>query len=196
VKSNAGAVNAPVALGWLPTNDYSLDDTVKPNFFDISTAGTDGDNLGDMYFKVTFDSGSSGATEPAWPIGVGDTIVDGGITWTCLAEPGGICPNEGAGWEIDRAGPAVQGWVDNTVYAATQDIMVMAEGTGNDAIDVDGYADYKAAPTTVRTRHGQLSAATAGQGGICMAVKRGENWKVDLIPAGTLTYTITVVPWQ
>lgn len=35
-----------------------------------------------IHFEVTTDAGSSGAAEPAWDTTVGNTTVDGGLTWT------------------------------------------------------------------------------------------------------------------
>ena len=57
---------------WLPTNDYSVDDLVRPT----------GANANGHYYKCTVDTGSSAGTEPTWPTGSGATVNDGGITWT------------------------------------------------------------------------------------------------------------------
>lgn len=40
------------------------------------------------YYTVTADAGSSGGAEPTWPISIGTTVVDSGITWTCSGEYG------------------------------------------------------------------------------------------------------------
>lgn len=42
------------------------------------------------YYEVTTDAGSSGGTEPTWPTSIGTTVVDSGITWTCMGEYGGF----------------------------------------------------------------------------------------------------------
>lgn len=42
------------------------------------------------YYEVTADAGSSGVTEPTWPTTIGNTVVDSGITWTCMGEYGGF----------------------------------------------------------------------------------------------------------
>jgi hypothetical protein len=42
------------------------------------------------YYEVTTDAGSSAGTEPTWPITIEATVVDGGITWTCMGEYGGF----------------------------------------------------------------------------------------------------------
>lgn len=57
---------------WQATHDYSVDDLVRPT----------GANANGHYYKCTIDAGSSGASEPTWPVGSGNTVVDGGITWT------------------------------------------------------------------------------------------------------------------
>lgn len=57
---------------WAASTNYALGDKRRPtadNFFN---------------YEVTTDVGSSAASEPTWPTTVGATVVDGGITWTCL----------------------------------------------------------------------------------------------------------------
>lgn len=56
---------------WAGNNNYALNDRVKPT------------SQNGYYYVVSVDAGSSGSTEPTWPTKDGDTVVDGGITWTC-----------------------------------------------------------------------------------------------------------------
>jgi len=41
------------------------------------------------YYKVT-TAGTTGASEPAWPTTIGNTVVDGTVTWTCVGVSGGF----------------------------------------------------------------------------------------------------------
>lgn len=63
---------------WAASTNYSLDDIRIPTV----------DN--GFYYKVTADAGSSGGTQPTWPTTIGNTVVDGGITWTCSGSYGGF----------------------------------------------------------------------------------------------------------
>lgn len=56
---------------WLATTNYALADAARP----VSRNG--------YVYEVTADAGSSGASEPTWTTTPGNTVVDGGITWTC-----------------------------------------------------------------------------------------------------------------
>lgn len=53
---------------WLALTAYVLNAEVKPT-------------VANGYYYVASVAGSSGAAEPAWPLTVGDTVVDGGVTW-------------------------------------------------------------------------------------------------------------------
>lgn len=64
---------------WVAATNYSLGDKVIPT------------TENGYYYEVTTDSGSSHATtEPTWPTTIGNTVVDQGITWTCMGEYGGF----------------------------------------------------------------------------------------------------------
>jgi hypothetical protein len=57
---------------WVALTNYVLNDYVVPT------------TLNGFVYRCTADAGSSGAGEPAaWPTVIGNTVVDGGITWTC-----------------------------------------------------------------------------------------------------------------
>lgn len=58
---------------WKPSYNYALADLslpTKPNGY---------------VYEVTVDGGSSGATEPVWPVVIDTTVADGGLTWKCKA---------------------------------------------------------------------------------------------------------------
>lgn len=59
---------------WAATTNYAAGNFVKP------LAAENG-----YVYEVTTDAGSSGGSEPAWPVVIGNTVVDDGITWTCRA---------------------------------------------------------------------------------------------------------------
>lgn len=60
----------PVYPSWVSGRVTSVDTTVRPT------------NLGvnNNYFRCTV-AGTTGGTEPTWPTGAGDTVVDGSVTW-------------------------------------------------------------------------------------------------------------------
>jgi hypothetical protein len=64
------------AKNWAPLTTYAVNDIRKP---------TTPNRTGYSY-KVTSISGSpghSGSSEPTWPRDIGETVVDGELTWTC-----------------------------------------------------------------------------------------------------------------
>lgn len=64
---------------WTASTNYSVGDRRIPTV------------VNGYYYEVTTDAGSSHATtEPTWPITIGETVVDGGITWICAGEYGGF----------------------------------------------------------------------------------------------------------
>jgi len=65
----------PSASAWQVSHNYALGD------FCIPTGGGNG-----FYYEVTADAGSSDGTEPTWPTTLGETVIDGGITWTCKSD--------------------------------------------------------------------------------------------------------------
>ena len=70
-------VNATLSA-WVLNTDYSAGDKVIPTI------------VNGYYYEVTTDAGSSSGSEPTWPTTIGNTVVDGGITWTCTGEYGGF----------------------------------------------------------------------------------------------------------
>ena len=82
---DSGAI-APTITEWAATTNYALITSNAALCYVHPTVGADDEdgNIADRdaIFQVTADAGSSGATEPAWPVEVGGTVVDDGITWT------------------------------------------------------------------------------------------------------------------
>lgn len=61
------------AAAWQATHNYALNDLVVPTVYN------------GLYYRVSVDAGSSGGSQPTWPLIPGVTVVDGGITWTCVS---------------------------------------------------------------------------------------------------------------
>ena len=59
---------------WVASTAYSLDDLVSPT------------TPNGYRYKATV-AGTSAASEPTWPTTVGQTVVDGTVTWTCEKPP-------------------------------------------------------------------------------------------------------------
>jgi len=58
---------------WVASTAYSLGDTAEPTV----------DNT--YRYSVTV-AGTSSGTEPTWPTSIGSTVVDGTVTWQCIAK--------------------------------------------------------------------------------------------------------------
>ena len=68
----------PTYSTWAASTNYSLNDIRVPTV------------ANGFYYTVTADAGSSGGSQPTWPTTIGNTVVDGGITWTCTGSYGGF----------------------------------------------------------------------------------------------------------
>jgi hypothetical protein len=109
---------------WQATFNYAVGDVVEP----VTPNG--------FLYQATADAGNSGGAEPTWPTTLGQTVVDGGITWTCRRKPVfGVHANEGAALTIGDI-PASQHqavWVKrivNTTAAAynTDSVIIKVQG--------------------------------------------------------------------
>ncbi|MBM82053.1 MAG: hypothetical protein CMJ78_15895, partial [Planctomycetaceae bacterium] len=82
---------------WLPALTYQIGQTVVPP-----------DANGCVY-KAT-NNGPSGTAPPAWPEFIGQTVVDNGVTWICVAgrNPTVTAVNQTSTYVIDPLGWAVQ----------------------------------------------------------------------------------------
>jgi flagellar hook-associated protein 1 FlgK len=59
---------------WEGAHAYVLGDTIRP----VPSNG--------YVYEATTVAGNTGAAQPTWPTTVGGTVVDGGVTWTCVGE--------------------------------------------------------------------------------------------------------------
>lgn len=58
---------------WVASTAYSLGDTAEPT-------------VDNTYRYTVTTAGTSAASEPTWPTSIGSTVVDGTVTWTCIAK--------------------------------------------------------------------------------------------------------------
>jgi len=121
-------IKVPTKTDWISLNSpYTLstfEDNVKfvDDVWSLSTDYSIGDwavpTVSNGYkYKVTVDSGSSGATEPVWGTTVGGTTVDGGITWTCYE----IDSEEGCRINSTSHSPSIDGSVEFTLGTYSSD---------------------------------------------------------------------------
>lgn len=59
---------------WEASNAYVLNDEIRP----VPSNG--------YVYEATTVTGNSGAAQPTWPTTIGGTVVDGGVTWTCVGQ--------------------------------------------------------------------------------------------------------------
>lgn len=76
-----GYVMSLLTIKWEVSHTYAVDEYVIPT----PSAETG------LWYKATV-AGTSGATEPNWPGTVGQTVVDGGVTWQAIAAGTNIPP--------------------------------------------------------------------------------------------------------
>ena len=95
----------PSFTAWIASHAYTVGSVVIPSNASATQTG--------LYYVVTATSGTgtSGASPPAWPTTIGNTVVDNSganqITWTCTGYAGVLSnPNTGSG--NTYAGGAVQ----------------------------------------------------------------------------------------
>jgi hypothetical protein len=60
-------------LSWLASTTYAVNDIRRPTQ----------PNRNGYKYQVTAQTGATGSSEPAWPQGIGQSVIDGGVTWLC-----------------------------------------------------------------------------------------------------------------
>lgn len=85
----------PARYVWSAAQAFPAGRIVVPSFANGSTG----------FWYIAMNAGTSGGTEPAWPTTIGNTVVDGDITWKCWLEEGGMIWSEGAN------APKTWGWI-------------------------------------------------------------------------------------
>lgn len=70
---------------WAATNTQNVGDMIRP------TSGN-----GFIYICVV--AGTSGGSQPTWPTAPGQTVVDSGVTWSCLGESVTVWSSAAASW--------------------------------------------------------------------------------------------------
>lgn len=69
---------------WEPAITYGVGEQAVPSAKATGAPTTPLERNG--YFYTCTVAGKSGAAEPAWPTTVGDTVVDGTVTWQCAGQ--------------------------------------------------------------------------------------------------------------
>lgn len=80
------------AVAWAASTAYTLGRIVRPT-------------TGNGFLYRSTGAGSSAASEPTWPTTIGATVVDSGVTWTCVGR---------AILQFDAADPS---WANSTLTA-------------------------------------------------------------------------------
>lgn len=109
---------------WVASTNYAVGNHVEP-----TQQGGNG-----FFYEATADAGSSGTTEPTWPTTAGNTVVDGGITWTCRATRLSHATTEPT-WNYSSGAANTDNqvrWVSVSCYAFRVD----ANGTANTSMTV------------------------------------------------------------
>jgi hypothetical protein len=75
VTGNFQAISSSAYTAWVQSNAYALGAVVRP----VTANG--------FAYEVT-TAGTSGGSEPTWPTVVGATVVNGGVTFTCVTQYG------------------------------------------------------------------------------------------------------------
>lgn len=118
---------------WGSTETLAVGDTRIPSVY------------GSFQYEVTaITTGITGASEPTWPTVVGNTVVDGGVTWTCRATGWGtgwrgcrIKNSTGANYGNLRLSTVGDGTTTNLFLATTW--MRISTNTAPDSIAPGGY---------------------------------------------------------
>ena len=104
-------------LSWTASTTYASNDIRRPSQ----------PNRNGFRYKVTAGGGgSSGSSEPTWPLYIGATVTDGALTWTCDSQEDtwyGIQSINGTTVKLDNVnntlGSAGRGYYDTTETVAT-----------------------------------------------------------------------------
>lgn len=90
--TNSFAAFAP--SGDLSTNGFTVWAASTPyavGAYVIPYQGAPGGTQNGFWYKATaITTGISGGTEPVWPLIIGNTVLDGGVTWTCGGSVGAL----------------------------------------------------------------------------------------------------------
>lgn len=82
---NAGPADCSSGLSARIFNNFRYDNpwaALKPGYV-VGVLGCPSVPNGFGYHVSAITTGTTGAVEPTWPIVIGNSVVDGGVTWTC-----------------------------------------------------------------------------------------------------------------
>lgn len=149
------------ASAWQVSTAYSLGDVVRPT------------TRNGYVYEVT-TAGSTSASEPTWPTTPGNTVVDGGVTFTCRANnalyssamiPGDFTIDEGgtSGRKVTSANKAAisvhtSGTVNHQAFVDTVNKRLLLVVTANPNLPVTGGSSTaNIAPAVWESRDGQAA---------------------------------------
>ena len=136
---------------------------------------------GHKYVATT--TGTTGGTEPTWPTVVGNTVVDGGVTWRCV---------ESSFSNLMPIFAAMDGTNGTTLYGANRYISLLAADATNDPTVTAISSTAGVASATTSAAHG-LTVGThfALRGATGTATPYNSVWQVATAPTPT-TFTFAV----
>jgi len=104
---------------WNDSTPYNIGDCVAPTVNPTASPLVGARN--GFIYQLTGPSGggTSGSTQPSWPVVAGTTVSDGSLTWTCLAAPDG-CSNAKRERLIVSLKPATGMTAVHPVYVSQQ----------------------------------------------------------------------------
>jgi hypothetical protein len=96
IAQNAGTSDAIPPIWSTTLSQTTVDAGISwinagPGTWQATTAFSAGqyilDSNGNLQCAVAIASnGTTGATQPAWPVALGETVIDGNVTWSCVRE--------------------------------------------------------------------------------------------------------------
>ena len=132
---------------------------------------------------VATTTGTTGGTEPTWPTVVGNTVVDGGVTWRCV---------ESSFSNLMPIFAAMDGTNGTTLYGANRYIGLLASDSTNDPTVTAISSTAGVASATTSAAHG-LTVGThfALRGATGTATPYNSVWKIATAATPT-TFTFAV----
>lgn len=158
-------------LPWQASTSYAQNEVVRP---------TNANRNGLRYQKQNAGSGSTGGSEPSWPLDYGATVTDSGVTWVCLG------PEEA--WHAIKS-------INGTTVTIDNDVETLGTAGRGYVGDTESAPLYKrepfVLPGTATTSpllglpqedgtEGAINVYTGGWNTTDMSTQTGETWMTGL----------------